>query len=745
MTDHLSLFDATESLPLHEYTEQAYLKYSMYVILDRALPQLSDGLKPVQRRILYAMSELNLAAGAKFKKSARTIGDVLGKFHPHGDSACYDAMALMAQHFSYRYPLVDGQGNWGSQDDPRSFAAMRYTEARLTGYARILLDELSQSTADWTKNFDGTLDEPLFLPAKLPNVLLNGGTGIAVGMATDIPPHNLKEVVSACIHLLEAPKGSVDDLCMHIKGPDFPTGAELITPESELRAIYRQGKGNFRLRAAWKIEHDNIVITELPYQSSGNRILQQIEQQRRDKKLPGVEELRDESDEKNPVRLTLGLRSNRVDKEGLMLHLFATTDLERNYRVNINVIGLDGRPQVKDLGALLKEWLQFRMQTVQRRLKHNLDRVELRLHIAQGLLMVYLHIDEVIAIIRSEDDPKAAMQTRFGLDETQANAILELRLRRLAKLEEIKLKAEIDSLEKEQTELRQLLASPRRLKTLLRNELLEVAEKYGDTRRTRIVEAKEARARSESELISNEPVTVVLSRQGWIRMAKGHEVDVGRFSWRNGDGLQALAKGRSTGQAVLLDSGGRAYNLPIHGLPSARGLGEPVSARLAPPDGVSFVGVLCGENEESYLLATDLGYGFIADLGNLQARGKAGKAILNVPAGGQALMPMVLPKQEDCLVAVVSNAGYLLVFPLADLPRLPKGKGVKLLNIPVSRRAEERLIGIAVLAPGNALKLQSGKREWQIKDSELKRHLGERGRRGTLLPNNLRGVSRIWT
>ncbi len=737
--------DGVEHRPLREFTEKAYLNYSMYVVLDRALPHLADGLKPVQRRIVYAMSELGLDAVAKHKKSARTVGDVLGKFHPHGDTACYEAMVLMAQPFSYRYPLIDGQGNWGSMDDPKSFAAMRYTEARLSAYAEVLLAELGQGTVDWGPNFDSTLEEPLLLPARLPNVLLNGATGIAVGMATDIPPHNLREVTRACIHLLESPEATNDALCELVPGPDYPSEAEIITTPEELRELYRRGTGSLRLRARYETERGSVVVTALPHQVSGARVLEQIAAQIRAKKLPMVEDLRDESDHENPTRLVLILRSNRVDEEALMAHLFATTELERSYRVNLNMIGLDGRPRVWDLKGLLGEWLSFRTETVRRRLQWRLDKVNRRLHLLDGLLIAYLNLDEVIRIIRSEERPKAALIARFALSEEQADYILDTRLRQLARLEEMKLRAERLSLLEEQTSLQQTLGSSRRLKTLIRKELEADAQNYGDARRSPLVQRTPARALDETALVAVEPVTVILSEKGWVRAAKGHDLAPETLGYKSGDGFKAAARGRSSQQAVFLDSTGRAYALPAHSLPSARGQGEPLSGRLTPPDGAGFEAVLLGEPEERLLLACDAGYGFITTLGELHGRNRSGKVVLRLPAGARVLPPVPLPDAGVLRAAVATNEGRLLIHPLDEVPTLPKGKGVKLIGIPAARaqRREEYVVALAVMAEGEALSVQAGQRRLTLKPADQAHYLGERGRRGSKLPRGLQRVDRL--
>ncbi|HMM75735.1 MAG TPA: DNA topoisomerase IV subunit A [Gammaproteobacteria bacterium] len=728
--------------PLREFTEQAYLDYSMYVILDRALPHLADGLKPVQRRIVYAMSELGLNAAAKHKKSARTVGDVIGKFHPHGDSACYEAMVLMAQPFSYRYPLIDGQGNWGSPDDPKSFAAMRYTEAKLTRYADTLLSELEQGTADWVPNFDGTLDEPRLLPARLPNVLLNGTTGIAVGMATDIPPHNLREIVQACVTLLEQPNASIEELCAQVRGPDFPGGGEIITPARELKQLYENGQGTVRMRAVYARENGNVVITELPYQTSGSRIIEQIAAQMQAKKLPMLEDIRDESDHETPTRIVLMPRSNRVDLEQMMQHLFATTDLERTLRMNLNVIGLDGLPGVRNLKSLLAEWLEYRIETVRRRLQHRLDKVVDRLHILDGLLIAFLNIDEVIHLIRSEDEPKAKLIERFGLSAAQADAILDLRLRQLARLEEIKIRGEQAELADERKRIEQILASPRRLKTLTRQELERDAEEYGDERRSRIVERAAAQALAETELLSAEPVTIVLSEKGWVRAAKGHEIEARELAFRSGDRYQAAARGKSNQQAVFLGADGRSYSLAAHTLPSARGMGEPLAGRLTPPDGVPFVAIAIGNPEQEVLVVSEAGYGFRTTLENLYAKNKAGKALLSLGEGGRALglYPLEDPARDD--VVCVTSAGHLLVFKASELPQMPRGRGVRLIQIPTPKlkSGEEVLKAVVVVAPGRSLRIDAGSRHLSLKPRDLEAYRGERAKRGGKLP---RGFQRV--
>jgi len=734
-----------ERLSLREYTEKAYLDYSMYVILDRALPHIGDGMKPVQRRIVYAMRELSLSANAKYKKSARTVGDVLGKFHPHGDSACYEAMVLMAQPFSYRYPLVDGQGNWGSPDDPKSFAAMRYTEARLSKFSEVLLSELGQGTVDWTPNFDGTMNEPVVLPAKLPHVLLNGGTGIAVGMATDIPPHNVNEVVEATCHLLRHPEATTADLLEYVPAPDFPSAAEIITPRSDLRKLYESGRGSVKLRARYTLEEGKVVITALPYQVSGSKVLEQIAAQMQAKKLPMVADLRDESTHETPTRLVIEPRSNRVDIEALMAHLFATSDLEKNIRVNMNVIGLDGRPRVMPLPQMLGEWLNFRRTTVRRRLEHRLGKVEDRLHILEGLLAAYLNIDEVIRIIREEDEPKAALIQAFDLSERQAEAILELRLRHLAKLEEFKIRGEQDELAAERKHLKTLLGSEEALTDLIEDELREAAKEHGDDRRAPLVERGEAKALSEVELLGADPVTVVLSEKGWIRSAKGHEIDPAGLSYKSGDRFHLAARGKTNQPLVLLDDTGRAYTLAAHNLPSARSQGEPITGRVNTAAGAHMAGLMLAPPETRYLLASDGGYGFIARLEDLIGKNKAGKAILSVPKGCAVIPPLAVPSGEGVQVAAVSNEGRLLVFALEQLPEMAKGKGNKMLDIPGTRAAqrEELMRDLVLLPEGAALVVHAGKRKLTLKPSDLDYYTGERGRRGSKLPRGFQKVDRL--
>ena len=737
--------EPVEELALSEYTEKAYLDYSMYVILDRALPHIGDGLKPVQRRIIYAMSELGLSAVSKHKKSARTVGDVLGKFHPHGDSACYEAMVLMAQPFTYRYPLVDGQGNWGSQDDPKSFAAMRYTESRLTRFSKSLLQELGQGTVDFTPNFDGTMTEPSLLPSRLPHILLNSTQGIAVGMATDIPPHNLTEVGQACIHLLDKPKSTLDDLLQYIEGPDYPSSAEVISSPEDIRSIYETGNGSLRARAIYEREGSDVIITALPFQVSGSKILEQIAAQMNAKKLPMVEDLRDESDHENPTRLVITPRSNRVDTDNLMQHLFATTDLERTYRVNMNMIGLNGRPQVKPLVGILKEWLSFRVETVRRRLQWRLDKVEKRLHLLEGLMIAYLNIDEVIAIIRNNDEPKPVLMKRFKISDEQAEAILELKLRHLAQLEEMKIRGEQEALEQERDKLQATLGSERRMKTLVKKELQEDIDTYGDERRSPIIQREAAQAISEADLIPSEPITVVLSERGWVRAGKGLEVDPLALNYKAGDSFQSFARGRTNRTAMFLDSTGRVYCVPAHGFPSARGLGEPISGRLKPPDGAKFISVMMGDDDDRYLFSTTAGYGFVARLGDLISRNKSGKSVISVPAGASVIKSAVVTSLTDNIVCAISNTGSLLCFPVGELPEMAKGKGNKIYSIPASKfkSGEESMIALTVLAPKQKLRVTSGKRHTVIKFRELEDYLGARGQRGRKLPRGFQKVDAI--
>ncbi|MBU1311706.1 MAG: DNA topoisomerase IV subunit A [Gammaproteobacteria bacterium] len=745
MTETVIAQDGTEQLALRRFTEEAYLNYSMYVIMDRALPHIGDGLKPVQRRIVYAMSELGLSHLAKYKKSARTVGDVLGKFHPHGDSACYEAMVLMAQPFSYRYPLVDGQGNWGAPDDPKSFAAMRYTEAKLSRFSEVLLSELGAGTADWVPNFDGTLEEPKVLPARLPHILLNGITGIAVGMATDIPPHNVREVAHACAALLDNPHSSVADLMQYVKAPDYPTDAEIISSANDLAAIYETGRGSVKMRAVYSQEDGDIVITALPHQTSGAKILEQIAAQMQAKKLPMVSDLRDESDHENPTRIVIVPRSNRIDVEQLMQHLFATTDLERSYRVNLNILGLDSRPRVKNLQGILTEWLEFRRDVVRRRLQYRLNKVLDRLHVLEGLLIAFLNIDEVIRIIRHYDEPKPELIAHFGITERQAEAILEPKLRHLAKLEEMKIRGELADLAKERDKLEAILGSEKKLTKLIRDELLADAEKYGDERRSPLVQREEAKALSEKELLPSEPVTVVLSEKGWVRCAKGHDIDGNALSYKAGDAFKAMASGRSNQLAVFIDSSGRSFATEAHELPSARGQGEPLSGRFAVVAGESFDHVLLGDDKQTLLLASDAGYGFVAQYSDLLSRNKAGKAVLSLPVAARVLPPLVVRQPETDLVLCISNEGRMLVFPVADLPKLSKGKGNKLMSIPSARAAsrEEYVCQLAIVPSDGSVTLVAGKRKLGLKADDLAHYHGERGRRGNKLPRGLQRIDEV--
>jgi len=730
-----------EQLPLKDFAEKAYLDYSMYVILDRALPHIADGLKPVQRRIVYAMSELGLNAAAKYKKSARTVGDVLGKYHPHGDSACYEAMVLMAQPFSYRYPLVDGQGNWGSPDDPKSFAAMRYTESRLTGYANTLLSELAQGTVDWVDNFDATLQEPVLLSARLPNILLNGTMGIAVGMATDIPPHNLREVADACIQLLDYPDSTLQDLFQHVKAPDYPTEAEIITSTDDIQKMYATGSGSIKMRAIYELEEGNIVITALPHQVSGSKLMEQIGALMLAKKLPMIDDLRDESDHENPTRLLIIPKVKRLDVDAVMSHLFVNTDLEKSYRVNMNMIGMDGKPRVKGLHTILVEWLEFRTETVRRRLQYRLDKLLARLHILDGLLIAYLNIDEVIAIIRNEDHPKSVFIARFGLSDIQAEAILEIKLRQLAKLEEIKIRGEQDALEAERLTLEKTLASPSLLNRLIKKEIIKDAEQYGDNRRSPLMARTAAQAMKTTELISNEPLTVILSEKGWIRAAKGHDFDVDSLNYRSGDSFLAAVKSRSTQQVYLLDSTGRAYSTSTHDLPSARTQGEPLTGRFNPPAGASFQHLLAGNPDDWLVLASSYGYGFKVQLKELLSKNKAGKLLITLPEGATVLKPALLQNESD-LLAVVTLQGRLLIFPVSELPALTKGKGNKLIQIPAADLANKTdyIISVVALAENCPLKIISGKRFVILKAVDITHYTANRAKRGLALP---RGFQRV--
>ena len=731
-------YEGIEQMPLRTFTEKAYLNYSMYVIMDRALPFIGDGLKPVQRRIVYAMSELGLNATAKYKKSARTVGDVLGKFHPHGDSACYEAMVLMAQPFSYRYPLVDGQGNWGAPDDPKSFAAMRYTESRLSKISEILLNELGQGTVDYQPNFDGTLAEPQYLPARLPHILLNGTTGIAVGMATDIPPHNINEIADAAVMLLDNPKARLDDVLEIVQGPDFPTEAEIISPKSEIRKIYEQGRGSIKMRATWKQEDGEIIISALPHQSSPSKVIAQIAEQMTAKKLPMLEDIRDEADHENPIRIVLVPRSNRVDTDALMAHLFATTDLEKSYRVNMNMIGLDHKPAVKGLLEILNEWLDFRRTTVTRRLQYRLDKVLSRLHILEGLMIAFLNIDEVIEIIRHEDDPKAELMVRFNLSDEQADAILNLRLRHLAKLEENQLKAEQNELEKERLNLEAILGSERRLNTLIKKEIQEDAKKYASPRMSQLVEREEAKMISESDMTPAEPVTVILSEMGWVRCAKGHDIDPKSLSYKAGDSYLAHACGKSNQAVVFIDSTGRSYALDPLSLPSARSQGEPLTGKLNLPTGATIEYVVMASEQQELLMASDAGYGFICKFEDLIARNKTGKALISLPENAKVLKPKTLIN-STALVVAITSAGRMLIFPAQDLPVLSKGKGNKMITIPAANAKDrsELLTKLLLISDQASLEFHSGKRKIVLKPEELQKFRAERGRKGSTLPRGL--------
>jgi len=746
MSEVLDLsLEGIEKLPLAKFTEDAYLNYAMYVIMDRALPHIGDGLKPVQRRIVFAMSELGLSALSKHKKSARTVGDVLGKYHPHGDSACYEAMVLMAQPFSYRYPLIDGQGNWGAPDDPKSFAAMRYTESRLSAFSEILLTEISQGTTDWKPNFDGTMKEPVLLPARLPHILLNGITGIAVGMATDIPPHNVREVAAACCHLIEHPKATLDDLMQFVQGPDYPTEAEIITPVSDIKKIYETGRGSFKSRAVYQVDHGEIIITALPHRVSGGKILKDIAKQMQDKKLPMVADLRDESDHENPTRLVIIPRSNRIDTEALMNHLFASTDLEVNHKVNLNMLGLDQRPQVKGLIKILTEWLVYRFTTVRRRLQFRLDKILSRLHLLEGLLVAYLNIDEVIEIIRTFDDAKAELMARFGLSEKQAHAILEIKLRQLAKLEEIQIRAEMDELSTEQKKLELLLSSEKRLNTLVKKEIQADALKYGDDRRSPLVERLEAKALSEKELAPSEAVTIVLSSQGWVRAAKGHDIDAHALSYKASDEFLTSAQGRSNQSCIFIDSSGRAYSLDAHSLPSARSQGEPLTGRFNQNSNVPFVSVLMGNDDDRYIISSDHGYGFIAQFSDINSRNKNGKALINLTENALLMPPQKLSGNDDDLCLTISNEGRMLIFPVNSLPSLSKGKGNKMINISSAKatKREEFVTMLQIIPMTGSVTLHAGKRKLTLKASDLAHYRGERGRRGNKLPRGLQRVDKV--
>jgi topoisomerase-4 subunit A len=731
-------YEGIEQKSVAEFTEKAYLDYAMYVILDRALPHIGDGLKPVQRRIIYAMSELGLKASSKYKKSARTVGDVLGKFHPHGDSACYEAMVLMAQNFSFRYPLVDGQGNWGSMDDPKSFAAMRYTEAKLSKFSQLLLEEVVQGTVDWTPNFDGSIDEPLVLPARVPHVLLNGTSGIAVGMATDIPPHNLREVIDGCVALLTNPKISTEELVDIIPAPDYPNSAQIITPKADLLKLYETGHGSIRQRASYRVEDGvNVVIDALPYQVSGSKLMEQVAAQMRAKKLPMVVDLRDESDHQNPVRFVIELRSKRVDVETAMLHLFATTDLEKSYRANFNVIGLNGRPQVKNLRAMLTEWLVYRVETVRRRLQFRLDKVLARLHILDGMLIAFLNIDEVIAIIREEEKPKPALMERFGLTDIQAEAVLELKLRHLARLEEMKIRTEQAELEAERQKLEKLLGSEARLKTLVKKELLLDAKNYGDDRKSPIVIGRSAQAMSEQDLLPSEAVTVVLSENGWVRAAKGLDVDGLALGYKSGDGFCAQASGQSRQMTVFLDTTGRAYALPAHSLPSARSHGEPLTGRLNPPAGSSFCQVLMGQPADKIILASSAGFGFVTKLENLYSKSKSGKTSITLPAGSSVLTPARVENEQ--WVVVTTSEPRMLVFSSSELPELAKGKGNKLIQLPKG----EKVQAVFAFTPGQKISVKAGKYEKVFGPTAIEEAFASRAKKGIVLPRTLKKTTQI--
>jgi len=737
--------EGIEQLSLAKFTEDAYLNYSMYVIMDRALPHISDGLKPVQRRIIFAMSELGLSALAKYKKSARTVGDVLGKYHPHGDSACYEAMVLMAQPFSYRYPLIDGQGNWGAPDDPKSFAAMRYTESRLSAFSELLLSEIGQGTCDWKPNFDGTLKEPVLLPARLPHILLNGISGIAVGMATDIPPHNAREVANACLHLIDHPKASLEDLMEFVQGPDYPTEAEIITPRKEIVNIYETGRGSFKSRAVYLVENGEIVVTSLPHRVSGGKILKEIAKQMQDKKLPMVADLRDESDHENPTRLVIIPRSNRIDVEALMNHLFASTDLEVSHKVNLNMLGLNQRPSVKGLVTILTEWLIYRRDTVRRRLQHRLDKILARVHILEGLLIAYLNIDEVIEIIRTYDDAKAELMSRYSLSDIQAHAILEIKLRQLAKLEEIQIRGEMAELSEEQQKLELLLSSDRRLNTLVKKEIKADAEKYGDDRRSPMVERLEAKALTEKELMPSEAVTIVLSTQGWVRSAKGHDVDPQALSFKAGDEYLTSCQGKSNQSCLFIDTSGRVYSLDAHSLPSARTQGEPLTGRFNQNENVPFAAVLMGDDSDRYIISSDHGYGFVANLSDINSRNKNGKALINLTANALLIAPQKLSKNTEDLCLTISNEGRMLIFPVASLPSLSKGKGNKMINIMTAKatKREEFVTMLKIISPESAVTLHAGKRKLTLKPNDLAHYQGERGRRGNKLPRGLQRVDNI--
>ncbi len=732
------------SISLKKYAEESYLNYAMYVILDRALPNIGDGLKPVQRRILYAMSELGLDAGSKYKKSARTVGDVIGKFHPHGDGAAYEAMVLMAQNFSFKYPLVDGQGNWGSQDDPKSFAAMRYTESKLTKFANLLISELKSGTVDWQPNFDGSLLEPVIFPSKLPSILLNGTSGIAVGMATDIPSHNINEVIDATVFLLENPKSGLGDLLKIIKGPDFSNNAPIVVSNEELEEIYSSGRGGFKAQAQWAQEKNQIIINALPYQASGSKILEQIADQMMKKKIPMIVDLSDEGDHKEPVRLVITLKSNRVNAEDVMNHLFASTDLQKSYRVNMNLISLNGGPKVFSLVELIKEWLVFRKDTVIRKLEHRLDQVNDRLHILEGLLIVYLDLDKVIKIIRESDEPKKDIIKAFKLSEIQANAILEIRLRQLAKLEQAKLEQERDVLVTEQSEIEKVLKSKTRLKTLIKNELIEIKEDFGEERKSPIKENTAAKVFSEEETIVTEPITIVLSAAGWIRSAKGHDIDPSSLSYRGEDSLQDFSRGKSNQIAVFLDSNGKAYSLPSHSLPSARGMGDPISGRVSADSGIKFISTLIGNDEDKYMIMNTAGYGYISEFKNMVSNKKSGRAFMKIPNDAE-LLRAIHVREDHLYIAAVSNIGRLLIFKIDELPVLGKGKGNKIINIPTAKFvAKEELMSHAqLISPTSSLRIESGKRFLTLKLKDLENYISSRAKRGNMLPQGYRKVDNM--
>ena len=732
------------SISLKKYAEESYLNYAMYVILDRALPNIGDGLKPVQRRILYAMSELGLDAGSKYKKSARTVGDVIGKFHPHGDGAAYEAMVLMAQNFSFKYPLVDGQGNWGSQDDPKSFAAMRYTESKLTKFANLLISELKSGTVDWQPNFDGSLLEPVIFPSKLPSILLNGTSGIAVGMATDIPSHNINEVIDATVFLLENPKSGLGDLLKIIKGPDFSNNAPIVASNEELEEIYSSGRGGFKAQAQWAQEKNQIIINALPYQASGSKILEQIADQMMKKKIPMIVDLSDEGDHKEPVRLVITLKSNRVNAEDVMNHLFASTDLQKSYRVNMNLISLNGGPKVFSLVELIKEWLVFRKDTVIRKLEHRLDQVNDRLHILEGLLIVYLDLDRVIKIIRESDEPKKDIIKAFKLSEIQANAILEIRLRQLAKLEQAKLEQERDVLVTEQSEIEKVLKSKTRLKTLIKNELIEIKEDFGEERKSPIKENTAAKVFSEEETIVTEPITIVLSAAGWIRSAKGHDIDPSSLSYRGEDSLQDFSRGKSNQIAVFLDSNGKAYSLPSHSLPSARGMGDPISGRVSADSGIKFISTLIGNDEDKYMIMNTAGYGYISEFKNMVSNKKSGRAFMKIPNDAE-LLRAIHVREDHLYIAAVSNIGRLLIFKIDELPVLGKGKGNKIINIPTAKFvAKEELMSHAqLISPTSSLRIESGKRFLTLKLKDLENYISSRAKRGNMLPQGYRKVDNM--